>query len=94
MTGEGQGLLFIVTLVCALPEQPVARLVIVTVYTPVAAVVTLVIVGFCKVEVNPGPDHDQDNPAPPAELRINVPPAVTGLLLLADADGQPGFVKW
>ena len=53
----------------------------------------MVIVGFCKVEENPGPDHDQDSPAPPVELRVNVPPAVTGLLLPAEADGVARFCE-
>lgn len=78
-------MLFIVTLVWALAEQPEA-LVIVTVYNPAAAVVTLVMDGFCNAEVNPlGPDHDQDDPA--LELRLKVPPAVTGLLLVAVTAG-------
>ena len=64
-----------------------------TVYIPVAAVVTLVIVGFCNIEENPGPDQDQDNPDPPLELRFSVPPAVTGLLLVADAVGAAVFCE-
>ena len=57
---------------------------------PCAAVVTLVIDGFCNVEVKPfGPDHDHDNPVPPLELKLNVPPAFTGLLLVAVAIGAP-----
>ena len=64
----------------------------VTVYMPAAAVVTLLIDGFCTVEVNPfGPDQDQDNPVPLLELRLNVPPAFTGLLLVAAAAGTVVF---
>ena len=85
MVGGRQELLITVTLVEALAKQPEA-FVLVTVYVPCAAVVTLVIdSGFCNIERNPfGPDQDQDVPAFKAlELRVNVPPAVTGLLLVA-----------
>ena len=53
----GVGNALMVTLVVVVAEQPFA-LVTITVYTPEAPVVTLVIDGFCAVEVNPfGPDQ-------------------------------------
>jgi len=51
---------FIITDVVAVAEHP-NKLVTVTVYTPAAAVVTLLMLGFCKVEVNPfGPVQEKD----------------------------------
>ena len=58
-----------------------------TVYVPPANVVTLLILGFCSVEVNPfGPLHEYV--PPPLDVRFSEVPEQTGLLLDADAVGR------
>lgn len=60
-----------------------------TEYVPLAAVVTLVMLGFCKVEVNPfGPDHEYAAPETVVAFRLSVWPEHTGLD--DPADGEEG----
>ena len=77
------GVLLTETLVVADEEHPEA-LVIVTVYIPLAAFVTLLIEGFCCNELNPfGPVQNHEVPA--LAVRFNVLPEHNGLLLAACA---------
>jgi len=79
---------FTVTGVVALAEHPFG-FVTVTVYVPLAAVVTLGMLGFCADEVNEfGPDHVYDVMLLGPEDRFSVLPAQTGLLLDAVAVGK------
>src|SRR5204863_139146 len=67
-----------------------ALAVTVTLYVPVAAVVALVIDGFCKAEVNPfGPVQLYVAPATVGVLNVKVDPAQIGPLL--DAVGVVGI---
>jgi hypothetical protein len=64
----------------------------VTEYVPLAAVVTLVMDGFCDVEVNElGPVQLYVAPATLLAVRFNVDPAHTGLLLPAVGAVGTGF---
>lgn len=57
MVGEA-GIVFTTTFAVAVAVQP-ALLITVTVYTPAIAVIAVVLVGFCKVDVNElGPLHE------------------------------------
>ena len=57
-------------------------------YTPDVAAVALVIVGFCKDEVNPfGPVHENVVPILVVPVKFNAVPAHIGLLLPAVAVG-------
>jgi len=82
------GVAFTVTLtVPAALVQPAT--VIVSEYVPAAAVVTLVMEGFCSDEVNPfGPVHEYVAPATNAVLKLSVVPEHTGLLL--ESEGAAG----
>jgi hypothetical protein len=86
LDGDARGVGFTVTLVVTGDDVQPNELVTVSVYVPVAAVVTLPILGFCADEENEfGPDQLYDDAL--AENRFSVPPAQTGLLLEADAVG-------
>jgi hypothetical protein len=86
LAAKAKGAAFIVTFTDVEEEHP--PLVTITVYNPVAAVVTLLIPGFCCVELNPfGPDHEYEVAPPGPELKLSVLPAQTGLLLDAVAFG-------
>ncbi len=80
------GASFVVTTVEPVDEQPFK--VAVKEYVPAAAVVTLLIVGFCEVEVNPfGPDQLNDVPLFVVPVRFKTLPTQTGVLLDAEAVG-------
>jgi hypothetical protein len=82
----GTGRALITTDVVEEALQPLA-LVTVKTYVPVAATVTLLIDGFCAVEVNPfGPVQLYELAA--VEVRLRVEPAQTGVLLFGVAVGK------
>jgi hypothetical protein len=82
----GVGKVLITTVVVAVALQPLA-FVTVTVYVPAAAVVTLLMLGFCRLELNEfGPDHAYD--VPPDEIKFNVLPTQTGVFELAVGVGK------
>ena len=78
-----EGIALTVTLVSPAAEvQPFT--VAVTLYVPVAAVVALVIVGSCALELNPlGPVHAYVAPLTVVAVRCNVEPSQIGLSLPA-----------
>jgi len=93
LDADAVGRLFTVAFVVAVTVHPDA-LVTVTVYVPVAAVVALLMLVFCEVDVNPfGPVQEKVIPPDVVDVRFNVLPAQIGPLFDADAVGAVATVN-